>query len=96
MPIAERFPLPDKGTVYNSMEGLIQHFELIMTNRGFEAHVVVGGISFYGNCVGIPTVAVYSDADSDAAHVAAADPSESFVAACSEPSPVVCSSSFRW
>jgi len=35
--IAERFPLPDKGTVYNSMEGLIQHFELIMPNRGFEA-----------------------------------------------------------
>ena len=35
--IAERFPLPDKGTVYNSMEGLIQHFELIMPNRGFES-----------------------------------------------------------
>ncbi|HMB03743.1 MAG TPA: NADH-quinone oxidoreductase subunit D, partial [Isosphaeraceae bacterium] len=27
VPIAEKFPLPDKGTVYNSMEGLIQHFE---------------------------------------------------------------------
>jgi NADH-quinone oxidoreductase subunit D len=37
LPIAERFPLPDKGTVYNSMEGLIQHFELIMPNRGFES-----------------------------------------------------------
>jgi NADH-quinone oxidoreductase subunit D len=37
VPIAEKFPLPDKLTVYNSMEGLIQHFELIMPNRGFEA-----------------------------------------------------------
>jgi NADH-quinone oxidoreductase subunit D len=36
VPIAEKFPLPDKLTVYNSMEGLIQHFELIMPNRGFE------------------------------------------------------------
>ena len=36
MPIAEKFPLPDKLTTYNSMEGLIQHFELIMPNRGFE------------------------------------------------------------
>ncbi|MHC5538144.1 NADH dehydrogenase (quinone) subunit D [Singulisphaera rosea] len=36
VPIADKFPLPDKGTVYNSMEGLIQHFELIMPNRGFE------------------------------------------------------------
>lgn len=35
VPIAEKFPLPDKGTIYNSMEGLIQHFELIMPNRGF-------------------------------------------------------------
>ncbi len=34
VPIAEKFPLPDKGTTYNSMEGLIQHFELIMPNRG--------------------------------------------------------------
>ena len=32
--IAEKFPLPDKATAYNSMEGLIQHFELIMPNRG--------------------------------------------------------------
>jgi NADH-quinone oxidoreductase subunit D len=36
VPIAEKFPLPDKLTAYNSMEGLIQHFELIMPNRGFE------------------------------------------------------------
>jgi NADH-quinone oxidoreductase subunit D len=36
VPIAEKFPLPDKGTTYNSMEGLIQHFELIMPNRGFD------------------------------------------------------------
>ncbi|GIW88161.1 MAG: NADH-quinone oxidoreductase subunit D [Isosphaeraceae bacterium] len=34
VPIADKFPLPDKTTVYNSMEGLIQHFELIMPNRG--------------------------------------------------------------
>jgi len=37
VPIAEKFPMPDKGTVYNSMEGLIQHFELIMPNRGLES-----------------------------------------------------------
>jgi NADH-quinone oxidoreductase subunit D len=37
VPIAEKFPLPDKATAYNSMEGLIQHFELIMPNRGFES-----------------------------------------------------------
>ncbi len=37
VPIAEKFPLPDKGTTYNSMEGLIQHFELIMPNRGPES-----------------------------------------------------------
>ena len=36
VPIAEKFPAPDKGTTYNSMEGMIQHFELIMPNRGFE------------------------------------------------------------
>jgi NADH-quinone oxidoreductase subunit D len=36
LPIAEKFPLPDKLTTYNSMEGLIQHFELIMPNRGVE------------------------------------------------------------
>ncbi len=39
VPIAERFPLPDKGTTYNSMEGLIQHFELIMPNRGYTTPV---------------------------------------------------------
>jgi NADH-quinone oxidoreductase subunit D len=27
--------LPPKGQVYSSIEGLIQHFELIMTNRGW-------------------------------------------------------------
>jgi NADH-quinone oxidoreductase subunit D len=36
LPIAEKFTMPDKGTTYNSMEGLIQHFELIMPNRGYE------------------------------------------------------------
>src|SRR5262249_3026211 len=39
VPIAEKYPLPDKATVYNSMEGLIQHFELIMPNRGMESPV---------------------------------------------------------
>jgi NADH-quinone oxidoreductase subunit D len=33
-PIAEKYPLPDKATAYNSMEALIQHFELIMPNKG--------------------------------------------------------------
>lgn len=37
--LAEKFPVPDKGTVYNSMEGLIQHFELIMPNRGMPSPV---------------------------------------------------------
>ncbi len=31
--------LPEKPSVYGSIEGLIQHFELIMTNRGWEAPV---------------------------------------------------------
>jgi NADH-quinone oxidoreductase subunit D len=31
--------LPPKDQVYSSIEGLIQHFELIMTNRGFAAPV---------------------------------------------------------
>lgn len=31
--------LPDKPLVYGSIEGLIQHFELIMTNRGWKAPV---------------------------------------------------------
>ncbi len=39
VPIAEKFPLPDKATAYNSMEGLIQHFELIMPNRGMGSPV---------------------------------------------------------
>ncbi len=39
VPIAEKFPLPDKLTAYNSMEGLIQHFELIMPNRGLQSPV---------------------------------------------------------
>ena len=30
---------PPKGDVYGSIEGLIQHFELVMTNRGWEAPV---------------------------------------------------------
>jgi NADH-quinone oxidoreductase subunit D len=29
--------LPPKDQVYSSIEGLIQHFEMIMTNRGFQA-----------------------------------------------------------
>ena len=37
--VAEKFPIPDKGTTYNSMEGLIQHFELIMPNRGMPSPV---------------------------------------------------------
>jgi NADH-quinone oxidoreductase subunit D len=37
VPIADKYPLPDKLTTYNSMEGLIQHFELIMPNRGLES-----------------------------------------------------------
>jgi len=28
--------VPDKASVYGSIEGLIQHFELFMWNRGFE------------------------------------------------------------
>ena len=31
--------LPDKNEVYFSIEGLVHHFELIMTNRGFEPPV---------------------------------------------------------
>ena len=30
---------PDKSSVYGSIEGLIQHFELVMTNRKWEAPV---------------------------------------------------------
>ncbi len=39
LPIADKLSLPDKLTTYNSMEGLIQHFELVMPNRGFETPV---------------------------------------------------------
>ena len=39
LPIAEKLNIPDKATTYNSMEGLIQHFELVMPNRGFETPV---------------------------------------------------------
>jgi len=28
--------LPDKGKVYSTIEGLISHFEMVMTNRGFD------------------------------------------------------------
>jgi NADH-quinone oxidoreductase subunit D len=31
--------LPEKPATYRSIEGLIQHFELIMPNRGFETPV---------------------------------------------------------
>jgi len=31
-----RSVLPDKGRVWNTIEGLISHFELVMTNRGFQ------------------------------------------------------------
>lgn len=34
--IDERVILPDKGQVYSTIEGLISHFELVMSNRGFE------------------------------------------------------------
>jgi NADH-quinone oxidoreductase subunit D len=32
----DRAALPSKGMVYSTIEGLITHFELVMTNRGFE------------------------------------------------------------
>ena len=35
----EKMTKPPKGEVYGSIEGLIQHFELIMTNRGWDAPV---------------------------------------------------------
>ncbi|MEM0983481.1 MAG: NADH-quinone oxidoreductase subunit D [Planctomycetota bacterium] len=37
---------PEKGQVYGSIEGLIQHFELIMSNRGWEPPVAEA----YGAC----------------------------------------------
>src|SRR5262249_22296430 len=35
--IDERTALPSKQQVYSTIEGTISHFELVMTNRGFEA-----------------------------------------------------------
>src|SRR5690606_5909983 len=32
----DRITLPAKGAVYQTIEGLITHFELVMANRGFE------------------------------------------------------------
>ncbi|RPI83856.1 MAG: NADH-quinone oxidoreductase subunit D, partial [Planctomycetaceae bacterium] len=37
VPMADRTVLPDKSRVYNTIEGLITHFEVVMTNRGFQA-----------------------------------------------------------
>src|SRR5258708_7027533 len=35
VPMADRMILPDKSRVYNTIDGLITHFEVVMTNRGF-------------------------------------------------------------
>lgn len=35
----EKLTKPEKMSVYGSIEGMIQHFELVMTNRGWEAPV---------------------------------------------------------
>lgn len=35
VPMVERTILPDKSRVWNTIEGLITHFEVVMTNRGF-------------------------------------------------------------
>jgi NADH-quinone oxidoreductase subunit D len=35
VPMGDRTVLPDKERVYNTIEGLIAHFEVVMTNRGF-------------------------------------------------------------
>ncbi|MFN8857515.1 MAG: NADH-quinone oxidoreductase subunit D, partial [Planctomycetaceae bacterium] len=37
VPMADRAILPDKSRVYNTIEGLITHFEVVMTNRGFQS-----------------------------------------------------------
>jgi len=37
LPMAERVVLPDKTKVYRTIEALITHFEVTMTNRGFHA-----------------------------------------------------------
>jgi NADH-quinone oxidoreductase subunit D len=44
--VEENMVLPDKPATYRSIEGLIQHFELIMTNRRWQAPVdeVYGGV----------------------------------------------------
>jgi NADH-quinone oxidoreductase subunit D len=34
--LQSRVILPDKGKVFSTIEGLITHFELVMTNRGFQ------------------------------------------------------------
>lgn len=34
-PVEDRVILPDKNKVYSTIEGLISHFETVMTNRGF-------------------------------------------------------------
>ena len=36
-PSASRVTLPPKRVVFSTIEGLITHFELVMTNRGFQA-----------------------------------------------------------
>jgi NADH-quinone oxidoreductase subunit D len=36
VPIRERTALPDKRSVYSTIEGTISHFELTMANRGFD------------------------------------------------------------
>ena len=60
----EKMTLPDKREVYFSIEGLIRHFETIMTNRGFDPPIgeafganetAKGEMGFYlssdgGNC----------------------------------------------
>lgn len=33
--VGQRTILPDKGQVFSTIEGLISHFEMVMTNRGF-------------------------------------------------------------
>ena len=42
----EKLVLPEKGEVYFSIEGLIHHFERIMTNRGFTPPV---GEAYFAN-----------------------------------------------
>ena len=36
VPIGDRTTLPNKRMVYSTIEGTISHFELVMSNRGFE------------------------------------------------------------